>query len=300
MQRKHLRRISLSAFTLIELLVVIAIIAILAAILFPVFAQAREKARQASCLSNTKQLGLAFYQYIQDYDETTPNGNYKYGAIGGWAGQVYPYVKSAQVYRCLDDIKVTDPTDKPSSYAMNANFALGGRLSNGIPNTSVSIAAMGAPASTVMLFEVEGNTGLDVTQLYEGPYAPTNYTSSPFGTGKIAFYSLSGGGSFSSCPTDAYGLKYATGYMGNRIPGSYACIFTGPLGRHSGGANYIMADCHAKWFRGSQVSSGANATNPTDNENPAQYGIAAGTAGQMPSGPGSTTFVPAPVTFSIR
>src|SRR2546426_12101544 len=63
-------------FTLIELLVGIAIIAILAAILFPVFAQAREKARAASCLSNTKQIALAFFMYTQDYDETTPGGGY--------------------------------------------------------------------------------------------------------------------------------------------------------------------------------------------------------------------------------
>ena len=73
---------TLKGFTLIELLVVIAIIAILAAILFPVFAQAREKARQISCLSNEKQIGLAFMQYIQDYDETYPHQQFD-GAPAG-------------------------------------------------------------------------------------------------------------------------------------------------------------------------------------------------------------------------
>jgi prepilin-type N-terminal cleavage/methylation domain-containing protein len=73
-------------FTLIELLVVIAIIAILAAILFPVFARAREKARQTSCLSNVKQLGLGFMMYAQDYDETLPGVNY-----GNSPGQVWPW-----------------------------------------------------------------------------------------------------------------------------------------------------------------------------------------------------------------
>ncbi len=63
-----------AAFTLIELLVVIAIIAVIAAILFPVFAQARDKARASACLSNTKQIALALYLYVQDYDETTPGG----------------------------------------------------------------------------------------------------------------------------------------------------------------------------------------------------------------------------------
>src|SRR5580704_11355479 len=91
-------------FTLIELLVVIAIIAILAAILFPVFAKVREKARQTACLSNVKQLGLAFAQYSQDYDEKYPNGINSYSPPGaGWGGQVYSYVKSVNVYKCPDD-----------------------------------------------------------------------------------------------------------------------------------------------------------------------------------------------------
>lgn len=89
-------------FTLIELLVVIAIIAILAAILFPVFARAREKARQASCQSNLKQIGLAFEMYVQDYDETYPMCAMK--RAGGYAYYYYqtlePYLKNEQIWYC--------------------------------------------------------------------------------------------------------------------------------------------------------------------------------------------------------
>jgi len=97
-------------FTLIELLVVIAIIAILAAILFPVFAKAREKARQSSCSSNVKQIMLAVLQYAQDYDEIlpgrrkqalgiTPTWNCGAGWVL-WVGLVDPYIKNSQVFRC--------------------------------------------------------------------------------------------------------------------------------------------------------------------------------------------------------
>ena len=87
-----------SAFTLIELLVVIAIIAILAAILFPVFARARENARRASCTSNLKQIGLGVIQYQQDYDETMPRIDYGEGTK--WMDITQPYLKSAQVFSC--------------------------------------------------------------------------------------------------------------------------------------------------------------------------------------------------------
>ena len=95
-------KVRAKGFTLIELLVVIAIIAILAAILFPVFARARENARRSSCQSNLKQLGLGVLQYVQDYDEKYPA--IYYGSFSDyWTRNIYPYVKSEQVYICPDE-----------------------------------------------------------------------------------------------------------------------------------------------------------------------------------------------------
>jgi prepilin-type N-terminal cleavage/methylation domain-containing protein/prepilin-type processing-associated H-X9-DG protein len=136
-------------FTLIELLVVIAIIAILAAILFPVFAKAREKARQASCLSNVRQLATAFMSYIQDYDEMLPTywWNWQNGAANPTPGVgyfcamtcTYPYTRNVQLYRCPSDAKFATLYSK-DSYATNTNFW----------QNVVELATFNKPAQTVM------------------------------------------------------------------------------------------------------------------------------------------------------
>ena len=112
------------AFTLIELLVVIAIIAILAAILFPVFARAREKARTASCQSNLKQLALAVLMYAQDYDERTPGQDQ-----GCWTVMIYPYVRNDQIYTCpsRSDLQMSwTNCNAPGGYGINMSANSGG------------------------------------------------------------------------------------------------------------------------------------------------------------------------------
>lgn len=247
-------------FTLIELLVVIAIIAILAAILFPVFAKAREKARQTTCLSNEKQLGLGILQYVQDNDETFPCGAVStvggvptpgsgYGGGAGWGGQIYPYVKSVDVYKCPDD---TGSGKAPTvSYGMNENLTSGAVVDgNNTPQGGgLTIAKCSSPVKTLLLGETTGFAN------YTSPSVAGERTSTA-----ITGFGFSGGG------TDSAGLNFS-GTAGS----SYAIgikigsrSYANNPGRHTDGSNVLLADGHSKWMRGAYISPGFNAVTPTD------------------------------------
>jgi prepilin-type N-terminal cleavage/methylation domain-containing protein/prepilin-type processing-associated H-X9-DG protein len=241
-----------NGFTLIELLVVIAIIAILAAILFPVFAKVREKARQISCLSNMRQIGLGIQQYVQDNDEKYPVGSE--GSLGqGWAGTVFPYVKSAGVFACPDDS--TNPSSSGGntfsvvSYAANLNIF----RTDGFG--SQKLASMSSPSRTVILNEVTGITG-NVNSPTEAGSAVVSSVSNGNFDGTVYPFA---GGNFT-------GGNMETGCLGGLDCSAY--VLTPPFGEgfksktgwHTDGSNFAMSDGHVKWFRGSSVSGGFNAT----------------------------------------
>jgi len=199
-----------SGFTLIELLVVIAIIAILAAILFPVFAKAREKARQASCLSNEKQIGLALMMYSQDNDELLPNRKNEGGHMN-WKTYINPYVGSTQVWVCPSN-PFTQPDDDgslfPSNYAANTDAGSGNPLVQpfidcnawagwACPN-SASQADLKQPSQTIGVVE------------FEGRYSDYRVTAAPF--------------------------------WGNTWAGPGSQMFAG----HTGRSNFLFLDGHVK------------------------------------------------------
>jgi prepilin-type N-terminal cleavage/methylation domain-containing protein/prepilin-type processing-associated H-X9-DG protein len=148
-------------FTLIELLVVIAIIAILAAILFPVFAQARDKARSISCLSNNKQLATAVYMYAQDYDEYIPVLGVGAENRGRWTWQITPYIKNRQVFTCPNTPKNNyDGSQWSDRSSYGWNFVLSAASGYGTPNVQgYSLAQIPKPADTIVI----GETGYDNT-----------------------------------------------------------------------------------------------------------------------------------------
>lgn len=225
-----------TGFTLIELLVVIAIIALLAAILFPVFARVREQARKASCQSNLKQLGLGFHQYIQDYDgrnpplegmetgwtDTYPGGKALFrtayhnvgDAAQGWPEEIYPYVKSTQVYHCPsqwvnNNTAYNSTTDDQCAYGMNEAFVRYYNTGNN-PRIDTGIdAKVVYPSQVVLLGEIN-------------PLRIFNYSAEASDEG-------SGYGNYLDLPGAFFG-----GTVTNF--------------RHGNGLNYLMYDGHVKFL----------------------------------------------------
>jgi prepilin-type N-terminal cleavage/methylation domain-containing protein len=261
-------RKSAEGFTLIELLVVIAIIAIIAAILFPVFAQAREKARAISCLSNTKEVGLAILQYVQDYDENMPSGVYttNYTAYGlAWAGQSYPYMKNVQVYKCPDD-NTANIGAGGNTYIADPKYAVSYVYNYNIPAYAVALAALNAPASTVLAAEVSGDTAeVSVNTEWSGNApAPTTYLQSPASDGLTVLVSEP-----SFVTPGSNNVQLQTGVLGgwqyHTAPYPNIWFLRATFGgRHTDGSNYIAGDGHSKWLRNNGVSCGLPAVQSTN------------------------------------
>jgi prepilin-type N-terminal cleavage/methylation domain-containing protein/prepilin-type processing-associated H-X9-DG protein len=238
-------------FTLIELLVVIAIIAILAAILFPVFAQAREKARAATCVSNLKQIGNALMMYVQDYDErylgAAAPGTTDWSPYAGslfiqpptaianpaansprwamWTNIVQPYVKNWQIFKCpsstdlnLDDASVQFNPKYSFSYTYNGLL------------TCYSLAGIATPTKCILVWEgigdvaVVGRSQVNPALLDIGAGSPKVYDPA---SSRCAFYNF--------------------GYRPNQNT---------KIAFHSNGMNYLFADGHVKWVHsGGDVNS---------------------------------------------
>ncbi len=225
------------AFTLIELLIVIAIISILAAILFPVFGRARENARRTSCLSNQKQLGLAFMQYFQDYDERFPLLGKGGAAETSWFFTVQPYIKSIQLMRCPSDDAATWVPDADylnplittilatSTRYRRASYALNGYLPDGNSNPGQGgnfphIASIARASNVIFLSETPST--------FAGNYFHAHVWNPPVSTGHWT--------------TDV-----------NR-PDDIA------YNRHLEGFNATFLDGHAKWMKWDQAFANRDAS----------------------------------------
>jgi prepilin-type N-terminal cleavage/methylation domain-containing protein/prepilin-type processing-associated H-X9-DG protein len=256
MKRRHAERSR--GFTLIELLVVIAIIAILAAILFPVFAQARSKARQAQCLSNMKQIGLAYTMYAQDYDENQvplfiSMGNTDFRVTEGgliwyadnyiitWHKLLAPYTKNFWVFKCPE----APAGDFGGPSVVNVNYggnrAVFSVLDGRSPTASQivhNMASVPKPADTIAVIDCG-------RWHYEWSYVAR-------GSANSKWY----------IPNDPRGCSPVAGPLGAGLaPDTGQCPQDK---RHNGGVNIAFADGHAKWLKSDLVTTAAAARSMWD------------------------------------
>ena len=252
---KLMKKRTIKAFTLIELLVVIAIIAILAAILFPVFAQVREKARGITCVSNEKQMGLGMMQYVQDNDETFPPANIIATVNGSvletrWYDMINPYIKNGTndpnghqygrdgIWHCP-----SFPSSQNAEYGVHEYIFPGSNGPDAGQATPVkSIATLGTPADTIIVVEKGQNRGNS-----SWPFFTANqywWTSSVLGPGGTIIdgehRDLIKTGAF----THDCDLPYAANTAGDFS--TYGQCSTMPRYRHHDTCNVLFADGHAK------------------------------------------------------
>jgi prepilin-type N-terminal cleavage/methylation domain-containing protein/prepilin-type processing-associated H-X9-DG protein len=234
------------AFTLIELLVVIAIIAILAAILFPVFAQAREKARAANCTSNLKQIGIALAMYREDYDGKNVN-QWPWGGLSQYNWDhtfhevLHPYVKNKQIFSCPSQqgsIYVSKPVPRlglqggfAMAYLMNETGWSDSKQYIGYMGMGTTDAEISTPSDLIFIAEAMG-----VTPHWRD--AQIGYTD-----GK----SVAGGASPNPAPDQVLSWKDFYNVPGCDWGKAGVPLILPP--RHSDGNNCLFYDGHAKWLR---------------------------------------------------
>ena len=227
-------------FTLIELLVVIAIIAILAAILFPVFARAREKARQTSCLSNVKQISLGILMYVQDYDERFP---FLYESANsprtGLIQITQPYIMNWDVHDCPS----SNATTSVGSYLGHRSYAYNSRL---MPHDASGrrLALVQRPSEIVMLADATQETGHAAGRLRHPSYGLQYF---PDNGGRLTDPD---GSNCSQC-SGTHNATLSGSQCGGRIGFSF-------IERHNGGGNAAFVDGHAKVMRYTELYRNGN------------------------------------------
>jgi prepilin-type N-terminal cleavage/methylation domain-containing protein/prepilin-type processing-associated H-X9-DG protein len=252
------------AFTLIELLVVIAIIAILAAILFPVFAQAKEAAKKTQCLSNTRQIAIGLMLYCNDYDDRMPGllaaippingGNTSWPYIP-YDRQIAPYVKNDDIYRCPGDGGGRPAASIPFWDGTYRAKAL--KRSYGYVGTIFTVQANGRDLNTGMstsLYDAEKSTGRSVT-MFDDPAKTIALVENWLETDADSWVGGPFGSAFIECDTyELSGRRVPPVDASDQLPPGCSAYLNRKPGRgHTGGTNYVFSDGHAKLHKWTQV-----------------------------------------------